>query len=105
MRVRIWINGDDGPSHDFELPEPPRVGERVSIAIGGATEDGIVMSVTWRLQGVARAEGDLSLEGEPIGSVSVVHVVCGSTAQVIAFHPSAEADIEMDQPLGAMSMA
>jgi hypothetical protein len=105
MRVRIWINGDDGPSHDFELPDPPRIGERISIAIAGQSEEGMVMSVTWRLQGVARTEGDLSLEGEPIGSVSVVHVVCGSTAEIVALHPSAEAEVEMDQPRGALSLA
>jgi hypothetical protein len=105
MRVRIWINGEDGPSHDFELLDPPRVGERVSIGIGGHTEEGIVMSVTWRLQGVARTEGDLSLDGEPVGSVTVAHVVCGSTAEIIALHPAAAAEVDMDQPLGAPAMA
>ncbi len=44
MRVRIWIAGDDGPSQDFELLDPPRIGERISIGIGGRTEEGMVMS-------------------------------------------------------------
>jgi len=105
MRVRIWISGDDGPSHDFELLHPPRIGERVGIAIGGHTQEGIVMSVSWRLQGVARSEGDLSLEGEPAGSVTVVHVVCGSTAEIVALHPHAAAEVEIDQPLAAPAMA
>jgi hypothetical protein len=105
MRVRIWINGDHGPSHDFELVDPPRVGERIAIAIGADTEEGLVTSVTWRLQGVARAAGDLSLDGEPIGSVTVVHVVCGASAQIVALHPAATAEVDLDQPLGAPSMA
>ena len=54
---------------------------------------------------VARTEGDLSLEGEPVGSVTVVHVVCGSTAEIIALHPAAAAEVDMDQPLGAPAMA
>jgi hypothetical protein len=105
MRVRIWISGDEGPSHAFELLGPPRIGERISIAIGGHTQEGMVMSVSWRLQGVARSEGDLSLEGEPAGSVTVVHVVCGSTAEIVALHPQAEAEVEMEQPLKAPALA
>ena len=83
MRVRVWISGDDGPSHDFELLEAPRIGERVNITIDGQAEEGVVASVSWHLQGVERAAGELALEGEPVGSVTLVHVVCNRTAEVI----------------------
>jgi hypothetical protein len=74
----VWVDGADGPSHDFELLEAPRVGERVSISVGDETEDGIVDSVTWQLQAISGAAG--SLEGEPAGSVTIVHVICHSRA-------------------------
>jgi hypothetical protein len=76
MKVRVWISGEDGPSHDFELLDAPRVGEQVTIAFADRTEDGVVMSVAWRLQGIERADSDLSIDGEPLESVSIVHVVC-----------------------------
>ncbi len=83
MRVRVWIDGDDGPSHDFELVNAPRVGDRISIAVEGRVEEGIVATVSWHLQGIERAMGVLALEGEPIGSVTMVHIVCTPTAEVI----------------------
>jgi len=89
MRVRVWIAGAEGPSHDFELLSAPRVSERISIAIGGQTEEGIVTSVSWHLQGMERSEGDLALDGEPTGSVSMVHVICSPTAEVVRLHHAA----------------
>jgi hypothetical protein len=79
----VWIDGDDGPSHDFELVNAPRVGDRISIAVEGRVEEGIVATVSWHLQGIERAMGVLALEGEPIGSVTMVHIVCTPTAEVI----------------------
>jgi hypothetical protein len=89
MRVRVWIAGAEGPSHDFELLSAPRVSERISIAIGGQTEEGVVSSVSWQLQGMERSEGDLALDGEPTGSVSIVHVICSPTAEVVQLHHAA----------------
>ena len=83
MRVRVWIGGADGPSHDFELGDTPRTGERISISVGGRIEEGIVTSVTWHLLGIERSDGALALEGEPVGAVSLVHVVCSPTAEVV----------------------
>ena len=83
MRVRVWISGADGPSHDFELVDTPRTGERISISVGGRIEEGIVTSVTWHLQAIQRSDGDLALEGEPVGTVAIVHVVCSPTAEVV----------------------
>jgi hypothetical protein len=83
MRVRVWIDGDEGPSHDFELIAAPRIGDSISIAIDGEVEEGVVAAVSWHLQGIERAGGSLALEGEPIGSVTMVHVVCRPTAEVI----------------------
>ena len=82
MRVRVWIDGDEGPSHDFELASAPRVGDRISIAIQGHVEEGVVATVSWHLQGIERAGGSLALEGEPVGSVTMVHVVCSPAAEV-----------------------
>ena len=76
MKVRVWISGEEGPSHDFELLDAPRVGEQVTIALSDHSEDGIVTSVSWHLQGIERSGEALSIEGEPLGSVAVVHVVC-----------------------------
>jgi hypothetical protein len=83
MRVRVWIDGDEGPSHDFELLAAPRIGDRISIAIEGQVEEGIVATVSWHLQGMERAGGSLALEEEPVGSVTMVHVVCRPSAEVI----------------------
>ena len=94
MRVRVWVAGDDGPSHDFELIAPPRVGDRLSIAIEGHVEEGIVASVSWHLQGVERVAGSLDIEGEPVGSVTIVHVVCSPTAEIIRMNfEGAEVDM------------
>ena len=82
MRVRVWISGEDGPAHDFELPAPPGLGERIAIAVGRETEEGTVISVSWHLQGVERLDGDISMEGEPIGSVTIVHVICSGSADI-----------------------
>ena len=76
MRVRVWINGAEGQSYDFELVEAPRIGERIAIAVGAETLDGVVSDVSWHLQGIEKMEGDLALEGEPVGSVTAVHIVC-----------------------------
>ncbi len=81
MRVRVWIDGDEGPSHDFELVAAPRIGDRISIALNEQVEEGVVASVSWHLQGIERAGGSLALEGEPVGSVTMVHVVCRPTAE------------------------
>ena len=83
MRVRVWIDGDEGPSHDFELVEAPRIGDSISIAIEGRVESGVVTAVSWHLQGVARPGASLALEGEPVGSVTMVHVVCRPATDVI----------------------
>jgi hypothetical protein len=97
MRVRVWINGADGPSRDFELISAPRVGERISIAHGGQTEEGVVDIVTWQLQAMEPNAADMGLDGEPTGSVGLVHVVCRPLAQVItgAF-TGAEVDISSE---------
>jgi hypothetical protein len=58
------------------MVDPPRVGERISIAVDGAFEDGVVAEVTWQLLGIERRSADLPLEAEPVGSVSMVHVIC-----------------------------
>jgi hypothetical protein len=57
------------------LVEAPRVGERISISVAGRLEEGIVTSVTWNLVAIERS-GDFLLE-DPVGSVTLVHVVCG----------------------------
>ena len=77
MRVRVWISGADGPSRDFELVDAPRVGEHISISVGGHIEDGVVLSVSWHLVGIEYPAASLALAGEPVGSVAFVHVVCG----------------------------
>jgi len=76
MRVRVWIAGEEGPSRDFELVAPPRVGEGVSISIAGTFEEGVVTSVLWQLVGIEPAATDLVIGVEPIGSVAMVHVIC-----------------------------
>ncbi len=94
MRVRVWISGDEGPSHDFELLDAPRIGERISIAVEGEVEEGMVSAVTWRLQAIQPDAGNLGLEGEPLGSVTIVHVICKPTAEVVHLHEvGAEADL------------
>lgn len=94
MRVRVWILGPDGPSHDFELLTAPRVGDRISIAISGQSEDGVVATVTWQLQGIEREDMALSIEGEPTGSVSLVHVICRPLGELAR---QAQAYAEMEQ--------
>ena len=76
MRVRVWIAGPDGASHDFELLSAPRVGDRIAVASAGETEEGEVAAVTWHLQAIERQSLDLSLDAEPTGSVSLIHVIC-----------------------------
>lgn len=76
MRVRVWISGAEGPSHDFELVDAPRVGERVIIGVGAETEEGIVTAVTWHLHAIDTPAADLSLVAEPLGAVTMVHVIC-----------------------------
>ncbi len=76
MRVRVWISGADGPSHDFELVEAPRVGERIVISVGADTEEGVVSAVSWQLQAIEPPGASLSLVAEPAGSVTMVHVIC-----------------------------
>lgn len=76
MRVRVWISGAEGPSRDFELAEAPRLGECISISTGGRFEEGIVTSVVWQLVGVDRTSSDLTLGFEPVGSVTMVHIIC-----------------------------
>jgi hypothetical protein len=83
MRVRVWIRGAEGPVHDFELIDPPRCGERVSIALGGQTEEGIVSDVSWHLIGIERAVPELTLNGDPVGTVAMVHVVCRPQAPAL----------------------
>lgn len=46
MRVRVWIEGPDGPARDFELVSPPRVGERICIATSHGLEEGVVETIT-----------------------------------------------------------
>jgi hypothetical protein len=76
MRVRVWIEGAEGPSRDFELAEAPRVGEAISISVAGHLEEGVVTSVTWQLVGVERSPSDLTTGIEPVGSVTLLHVIC-----------------------------
>jgi hypothetical protein len=76
MRVRVWIAGAEGPSRDFELVEAPRVGDCISIAVAGRFEEGIVTSVIWQLVGIERSENDTVVGVEPVGSVTVIHVIC-----------------------------
>ncbi len=76
MRVKVWIDGAEGPCRDFELVEAPRLGERISIAVGDRFEEGIVTSVIWQLVGIERSVNDLPFGIEPVGSVTVVHVIC-----------------------------
>jgi hypothetical protein len=83
MRVRVWIEGADGPSRDFELVSPPRVGERICIATGHGLEEGVVESITWQLQAVEATTPQVLLEGEPPGSVSLVQVVCRRPTEVL----------------------
>jgi hypothetical protein len=58
------------------------VGERISITHGSHSEDGVVETVTWNLQAIEAASG-LSLEADPVGTVSIVHVICRPIAEVI----------------------
>ena len=83
MRIRIWIKGGDGPSYDFELLTAPRLGERVSVASGRTLEEGIVESITWQLQAIEAHPGEVPVEGEPAGSVTLVNVVCRPAGEVV----------------------
>lgn len=76
MRVRVWIAGAEGSSRDFELVEAPRVGDCISISVAGGFEEGIVTSVIWQLVGIERSGNDLAVGVEPVGSVTMVHVIC-----------------------------
>ncbi len=89
MRVRVWIRGAEGPSHDFELLDAPRIGERISISLTDHTEEGFVRGVTWQLQGIERAQDGLALDVEPAGSVAIVHVVCGPAPGEAMLHEAA----------------
>jgi hypothetical protein len=93
MRVRVWISGAEGPSLDFELAEAPRVGDCISIATGGRYDEGIVTSVVWQLVGVEPSSNDLTLGFEPVGSVTMVHVICKpSNEGDVRFHSGALRD-------------
>jgi hypothetical protein len=76
MRVRVWIAGAEGPSRDFELAASPRVGDCISISVAGRFEEGVVTSVIWQLVGIEGSETDLSGGVEPVGSVTLVHLIC-----------------------------
>lgn len=76
MRVRVWISGAEGSSHDFELVDAPRIGDRVVVGVGSETEEGIVDAVTWHLQAIDPPAGDLPLAVEPLGTVTMVQVIC-----------------------------
>ncbi len=76
MRVRVWIQGAEGPFRDFELADAPRVGECISISAAGRLEEGLVTSVTWQLLGIQSSTHDLLLGVEPVGSVTLIHVIC-----------------------------
>jgi hypothetical protein len=78
MKVRVWISGADGPSWDFELVDAPRVGEHISISVSGKIEEGVVRSVSWQLLGIEGSGRALALAGDPMGSVSMIHVICGT---------------------------
>ncbi|HEY9218527.1 MAG TPA: hypothetical protein VIO94_10795 [Phenylobacterium sp.] len=99
MRVRIWIDGPDGPSRDFELLGAPRVGERICIAHAGELEEGIVASVDWHLQAMENSSPELMLEGDPPGSVSLVQVVCRPSEKPVAgAFTAAEAELAVGLP-------
>ena len=86
MRVRIWIDGPEGPSHDFELLEAPRLGEHVSIASDGKVLEGLVTTVRWQLRAIDHAvasASDLTLGAEPAGSVVLVNVICAPRGEVV----------------------
>ena len=44
--------------------------------MAGRFEEGIVSSVIWQLVGIERSETDLVVGVEPVGSVTLVHVIC-----------------------------
>lgn len=92
MKVRVWIKGADGPSYDFELVCAPRIGDRISIAVGDNLDDGEVEAVTWQLQAIAPPAAPLSLEADPAGSVTIVHVICRPAGEVVrlAFEAASE---------------
>ncbi|WP_395672798.1 hypothetical protein [Phenylobacterium sp.] len=96
MRVRVWISGADGPSHDFELVEAPRVGERIVISVGADTEEGVVSAVSWQLQAIEPPGASLSLVAEPAGSVTMVHVICRA-ATLERRHSSESAAIDLGE--------
>ena len=83
MKVRVWIKGPDGPSFDFELLTAPRMGDRISVSLGSSIEEGIVEDITWQLRAAETQAGELSIEGEPVGAVSLVHVICRAAGEVL----------------------
>ncbi len=90
------MKGADGPSHDFELLSAPRVGDRISVASGRTLEEGVVDSVTWQLQAIEAHTGEVVLEGEPAGSVTLVHIVCKPAGEVVRVSFE-QAEIEADR--------
>jgi hypothetical protein len=55
--------------------------------------------VTWQLQSIDAPAGALKLEGEPVGAVTLVHVVCGpSKTQGL---PLRRASAEMSRALAS----
>ena len=94
MRVRVWIEGPDGPAPAFELVSPPRVGEPICNAPTHGLEEGVVETITWQLQAVEPTTTELLLEGEPPGSVSLVQVVCRRPTEALHRVLAASADAE-----------
>ena len=94
MKVRVWIAGADGPSRDFELLTAPCAGQRISITMAGKVEEGVVTNVTWHLQAIETAQNEIAIEGEPMGSVSLVHVICRPASEVLS---GGFSTAEMDQ--------
>jgi hypothetical protein len=52
------------------------VGEGISISTERGIEDGIVANVMWQLAAIDRSGNALTLGVEPVGSVTMVHVIC-----------------------------
>jgi len=95
VKVRVWIKGPDGPSFDFELLNAPRSGDRISVSLGSSLEEGIVENVTWQLRAAETQPHELSIEGEPVGAVTLVHVICRAAGEVLKADFAQE---EIDRP-------